>query len=197
MKLSQGQKMWLATALSSYARRLIARYGVDEFFKTDLGRMLHDLPSFKKHVLETGLHSGAATISYVIPEAGFWGRFFNETLTDVPSEVAKNMMNGLPAGDRESLLKKILSLGEGTVKETVIWAEGLPEEELIAAKKEMERMTAQEIGVLVGSGQADNEFVASPAGHDIYVPDRISEDFGGHFQGFVSGFMAVFVIDDF
>jgi len=147
--------MWLATALSSYARRLIARYGVDEFFKTDLGRMLHDLPSFKKHVLETGLHSGAATISYVIPEAGFWGRFFNETLTDVPSEVAKNMMNGLPAGDRESLLKKILSLGEGTVKETVIWAEGLPEEELIAAKKEMERMTAQEIGVLVGSGQAE------------------------------------------
>lgn len=92
MERAQAAKL-LSQVLASYTSRELDRKWIDVWMKTPAGQRLLALGSNKKHAAEFLSYLISAWLVHNNPNPSAFRLFVNSVLSDLPTEVAKRMMN--------------------------------------------------------------------------------------------------------
>jgi hypothetical protein len=84
----------LASMAAGYTRRELDRRFYDRLLDTNVGLSLKGLSIEKKYALEFAAYLATALATQRLPEATPLGQYLKEVLTDMPSEVARRVING-------------------------------------------------------------------------------------------------------
>jgi len=84
----------LSSIAASYTRRELDRQVYDRVMGAQTGQALKNLTVQQKYALEFVAYAASAIAVTRLPSSGPIGQYLREVLTDIPSELARRMING-------------------------------------------------------------------------------------------------------
>lgn len=87
----------LSSIAASYTRRELDRRVYDRVMDSQAGHKLKNLTVQQKYALEFVTYAASAIAMTRLPSSGPLGQYLRDVLTDIPSEIARRMINGAHA----------------------------------------------------------------------------------------------------